>query len=396
MTSAPAWLNEKELQQFFLATREAGGEARAVGGCVRDFLMGIAGGDVDIASTLTPEQTSAIAVKNGWKAVPTGIAHGTVTLVLEKRILEVTTLRRDVETDGRHATVAYTDDWQEDAARRDFTMNALYMDAAGHIDDFFGGKGDLADKRVRFIGDATKRIEEDGLRILRFFRFLASHGVAPADAEALRACHAKREMIAGLSGERIQHEMKKLLRARAPLYALQQLQGIGASALVSGQEWHFPPLEKLLQLEAQHGVEAIPFLRLMAMLPPGKRPEAASWLHARWKLSRQCQHATQYFAATHAPLTTATIKEWLRHEQRPLVIARILLAVVDGTDASALGEYLALARDWPVPTFPVGAKDLIARGMKEGVELGNALRALEARWAESDYALTKEELLAAA
>ena len=216
MTTMPDWLMEKPLQQFFAATRAMGGEARAVGGAVRDGVLGVEAYDVDIASTLLPEQTMQLAADQGWKAIPTGIAHGTVTLVLGERIVEVTTLRRDVKTDGRHAVVAFTDRFEEDAARRDFTFNALYQDSAGALYDYFGGIADLATQTVRFIGDAATRIQEDGLRILRFFRFLATHGKPPADADALAAIGTHKAMIANLSGERIATEMRKITGRRQP------------------------------------------------------------------------------------------------------------------------------------------------------------------------------------
>ena len=212
----PPWLSEVPLQQLFAATRAAGGEARAVGGAVRDWLMGMESADVDVASTLAPEQTIDIAAQNGWKAIPTGIEHGTVTLVLPSRVVEVTTLRRDVTTDGRRATVAFTEDWREDASRRDFTINAMSMDADGTVFDFFDGKNDITQNRVVFIGDAGQRITEDALRVLRFFRFLATHGKPPADAEALASIAAQKSMVESLSGERIANEMRKLLAADAP------------------------------------------------------------------------------------------------------------------------------------------------------------------------------------
>ena len=197
----------------------AGGRpARFVGGCVRDGLLGLdqAGRDLDLATPEPPEQVIALLEAAGLQAIPTGLAHGTVTAVADARRFEITTLRRDVATDGRHASVAFTDDFEADAARRDFTINAMSCDRDGRLFDYFGGRADLAAGRVRFVGPAAARIAEDYLRILRFFRFLAHYGRLPADAEALPACAAAAPAIARLSGERVQAEMRKLLAATDP------------------------------------------------------------------------------------------------------------------------------------------------------------------------------------
>ena len=391
MGNAPHWLQEKTLQQFFAATHAAGGEARVVGGAVRDFLLGREGGDVDVASSLKPEDTMAIAAAAGWKAVPTGIAHGTVTLVLPERVVEVTTLRRDVETDGRHATVAYTDDFAEDAARRDFTMNALSMDAQGSIHDYYRGREDIDARQVRFIGDAATRIAEDGLRILRYFRFMAQLGFA-GDAQALAACEAQRAMVANLSGERIAQEMRKLLVAAAPAEALGQMAGIGLPEYLTESPWYHDHLLQLLALEKAHDMAPSAWVRLLAMIAPEFRTATASWIGERWKLSRNERALLAVLAGQTTTVDAATTKEWLRAHERAVVQQCLLLWAVDtGEDVGAL---LRLAQTWNVPALPVTAKDLIARGHSEGRALGDALRALEERWIKSDYTLSKAELLA--
>lgn len=393
MSNIPSWLSEPELQHLFAASRAMGGEARVVGGAVRDFLLGRAGGDVDIASTLPPESTIAIANAAGWKAVPTGIAHGTVTLVLPTRIVEVTTLRRDVETDGRHARVAYTDDFAEDAARRDFTMNALYMDAEGKLYDYTGGQKDLNTQRVRFIGDAATRITEDALRILRFFRFHATHGAAPIDSEALQACEAERDLIANLSGERIAQEMRKLLVAMDPRDSLQAMSAIGLPEFLTESPWKVDALNGLLAHEREHGLHVDAWVRLLAMIDSRMRMETAYWVGERWKLSRMERSALQLLGQHEIEINPAKVKEWLRAHPRPLVIGKILLAAIDSDEELAIGQLLYLAQDWEIPTFPITAKDLLAHGMKEGKEMGDHLRALEQRWVKSNYQLSKDELL---
>lgn len=389
----PEWLEDVALQQFFSATREAGGEARAVGGAVRDFLMGNEGADVDIASTLVPEKTMEIAASLGWKAVPTGIAHGTVTLVLPTRVVEVTTLRRDVTTDGRRATVAFTDDWREDAARRDFTINAIYMDATGMLHDFHEGTKDIVAHRVRFIGDATARIREDGLRILRFFRFLASHGKPPADAAALAACTAEREMIAQLSGERIANEMRKLLSVPNPAFALRLMTETGVAREVFGAEIQPQRMIRLHMIEAQVDHQASVWARIALLL--GADQKTSQDVVTRWKISRH--EAAQLELLTKLPAFKKDDPQHahtrlLRLHGAPAYMDWLLLhaALQPGVDVVA---YTSLAETFVAPVFPVAAADLIARGMEPGKALGEALALLEKRWEESDYTLTAETLL---
>ena len=390
----PDWLNEAPLRQLLQAIADAGGEARVVGGAVRDHLLGITGGDVDVASTLSPEHVMNIAAKQGWKAIPTGIAHGTVTLVLPTRVVEVTTLRRDVTTDGRHATVAFTEDWREDASRRDFTINALSMDAAGKIYDYFAGQADITAHRVRFIGDAATRIAEDGLRMLRFFRFLASVGKPPADDAALAAIGEKKSMIATLSGERVANEMKKLLNAHNPAYALRLMQSTGTAALVFGQAIEPATMIRLQMLEGQAGYQTSVWARALGLLPHASEAEAGSII-TRWKLSRQ--EAAQLTLLAKLPTVEATAPRHvhtriLRLHGAPAYLDWLLVHAAR-TAGIAIAPYVHLAHDFKPPIFPLTAKDLLARGMKEGKALGDALAAMEQRWEQSDYTLTKEALL---
>ncbi len=411
MSEKPTWLDEASLQQFFAATQAAGGEARVVGGTVRDWLMcfyakasedkgdlspeAVAQGDVDMASTLTPESTLEIAAHYGWKAIPTGIEHGTVTLVLPERIVEVTTLRRDVETDGRHATVAFTNDWQEDAARRDFTVNALYMDADGAITDFFGGQEDLQAQRVRFIGEATARITEDALRILRYFRFLASHGRPPADEDALAAITAHKSMIAGLSGERIANEMRKLLSVVNPAYALRLLKQAGVAPLVFGREIAPQRIIRLQMLERQADYQTSVWARVVLLLQDATEVNV-KWLSERWKLSRH--EAAQLHLLVTLPQFDACAPKHVHTRLLRLYHAPVyldwLLVQAALTPGTYIAPYVALAMDFVAPVFPVTAKDLMGKGMVEGKALGEALAMLEKRWEENNYALSKEQLLA--
>ncbi|MFZ4541460.1 MAG: CCA tRNA nucleotidyltransferase [Rickettsiales bacterium] len=394
MSKQPDWLKEAALQQFFAATKAAGGEARAVGGAVRDWLMGIDGADVDVASTLVPERTMEIAVEQGWKAIPTGIAYGTVTLVLPTRILEVTTLRKDVETDGRHATVAFTDDWKEDAARRDFTINAMSMDAEGNLTDFLGGQEDLKAHAIRFIGDAGTRITEDALRMLRYFRFLATHGRPPADVAALETIAEKKDMVAQLSGERIANEMKKLLSAENPGYALRLFKQAGLAPLVFGREIDPSIIIRLHMLESQADYQVSVWARVLAVLPNISEKDV-QFIAERWKISRY--EAQQLKLLASLPTFDAAAPKHvhtrlLRLHGAPAYLDWLLLQAATGQGVDVM-PFVELAAQFVPPVFPVSAMDLLARGMKEGKALGDRLSQLETAWEESDYALTKEALL---
>ncbi len=393
MSDKPTWLSEAPLQQLLAATKAAGGEARAVGGAVRDWLMGMESADVDVASTLPPEQTMEIAAANNWKAIPTGIDHGTVTLVLPTRVVEVTTLRRDMTTDGRRATVAFTDDWKEDAARRDFTINAMSMDADGEVFDFFNGRKDIEAQRIRFIGDAAARIAEDALRILRFFRFLATHGKPPADVDALAAIAAHKEMLQQLSGERIANEMRKLLAADAPAYSLRLMSEQGVAPLIFGRSIEPSRMIRLQLLEGQADYQTSVWARAAVILSATMAD--AEWLSNRWKLSRS--EAKQLTQLVQMPAFNQSAPRHfhtriIRLHGAPVYLDWLLTQAASGQGVD-VAPYVQLAHAFVPPIFPLTAKDLMARGMAEGKALGDALSALETKWEERDYLITKEELL---
>ncbi|HWK37330.1 MAG TPA: CCA tRNA nucleotidyltransferase, partial [Hyphomicrobium sp.] len=260
------WLRRQETRAVFDALTRDGAEARAVGGAVRNALMGLPVKDVDIATTALPHDVTQLAKRAGLQTVPTGIDHGTVTVIAGKVPFEVTTLRRDVETFGRHARVTFSTDWREDAMRRDFTMNALYVDADGVVHDPLGGYADLAARRVRFIGDARERIREDYLRILRFFRFLAEYGDPTApDPEGLAAVQAERAGLAHLSGERIRAELLRLLGAPGAVPAAAAMRKAGILIPLIGVEGDVVALERLAAIEKHLAHAPDPLLRLAAL-----------------------------------------------------------------------------------------------------------------------------------
>lgn len=395
----PDWLNDSALQQFFAATSAAGGTARVVGGAVRDHVLGLPVREVDIASSLAPEATMNIALQHGWKSIPTGILHGTVTLVLPTRTVEVTTLRRDVETDGRHARIVYTDSFAEDAARRDFTMNALFMDAAGVITDYYHGQADIATRTVRFIGDPAQRIREDALRMLRYFRFIATHGnAAVVDEAMIGVMRTHRVLLDGLSGERIASEMRKLLSAHDPSAALWGMYHSGFDVALCGHRWQMEMLPRLLLLESQHFASLDdcpmrPWVRLLTLLSPAVWGDAMAWLTARYKLSRADQKRLRFLSEEVAGIVMpSAIKQALRYQPREWVLAKLLLAAVL-QPTEGLAELTQLATGWQPISFPVRAADVMAQGMPPGAKLGAVLDRLEALWVASDYQLSNSELL---
>lgn len=379
-----AWMAEAD--PLLAAIEKTGGRARFVGGCVRDAVAGRAVADVDIATDLAPEAVQDALYGAGIKALPTGIAHGTITAIIDRRPFEVTTLRRDVETDGRHAKVAFTDDWAEDAMRRDFTMNALYADADGTLYDPTGGLADLAAGRVRFVGDAAARITEDALRILRFFRFHARFGKGEPDRAGLEACAAAASAIGRLSAERVAQEMRKLAVANAAPQTLWLMAVRGILAHVSPNLGDLDRLERLVAIERELDVpDAV--RRLAALLPGTVKASVA--LADRLKLSAR-ERDRLIGMATPIGQPIAARVELYRRGQEGFRDA-VLLAGANGADWRAA---LAAVEGWPVPSLPVRGADLLAAGLVPGPDLGRRLAEIEQRWIDSGFTLGREALLA--
>jgi poly(A) polymerase len=343
-------------------------EARLVGGAVRDGLMGLPVSDIDVATRLWPFDVMARLKAARIKAVPTGLVHGTVTAVTQGGPVEVTTLRRDVATDGRHAEVVFSDDWQEDASRRDFTMNALYADpVSGEVFDWFGGLADLEARRVRFIGDPLTRIAEDHLRILRFFRFHARFGKGPADGASLTACTRRANDLMALSRERIAAELLKLLAAPQPAPAVRLMIDHGIFAPVLPEIGDAEPLEQLIAREAAAKVAGDPLRRLAALI--GCDTALARDIGARLKLSKN---------ATRRLTTAAT-----RDADRPKALA-YRHGLDSAIDLILLGngplDALDALAGWQRPQLPIGGGVLIARGLAPGPVVATTLTIIEQRW----------------
>lgn len=372
-----------------LLTRALGADAmRWVGGAVRDTLLGVPVKDVDCATTHRPETVIDRCRAAGIRTVPTGIDHGTVTALLEGGPVEITTLRRDVSTDGRRATVAFADDWREDAARRDFTINALYVHPETlAISDWFGGLEDLAARRVRFIGNAEARIREDHLRILRYFRFQARFGDAP-DAEALAACTALAGTLKGLSRERIGGELFAILALPdpAPTVRLMAEAGVLAVILPEAHGRELATLDRVIAAEQAQGAAPDGLRRLAALVPP--IPSLAETIAARLRLSKQ-QRSRLVCAAARQDSDSAAARALAYREGLDCARDRLLLA---GADLAPLG-------DWDVPVFPLKGGAIVARGVAAGPQVARIYQAVERRWVEEGFpdetriaALVDEEL----
>ncbi|MGC4252281.1 MAG: CCA tRNA nucleotidyltransferase [Sphingobium sp.] len=373
-----SWRHRAGLDALLAALEADRGHARFVGGMVRDSLLGLPVNDLDIATTLTPQQVMDRLKAAGIKAVPTGIDHGTVTAVTAGGPVEITTLRHDVSTDGRRATIAYTDDWREDAARRDFTINALYAHPlTGEISDYFNGIGDLEARRVRFIGDASARIAEDHLRILRYFRFLARFGHDDPDAQAYAACVAAANSLMALSRERIADELLKLLAVAAPVAALRLMVdgGILRPVLPEIDAAGVERLAALVEREATCATQPAPLRRLAALLPRDAR--TADAVGARLKLSNKARKrlvaALEVMPQDLPPRTLA----WRIGVES--AVDRILL------DPSAPIAELAALQGWTPPTLPIGGGALIERGLAPGPDVAKALNEVQEIWVAEGF-----------
>lgn len=375
------------LRRVLDAIDAGGAETRVVGGAVRNALMGRPVADIDCATTALPQDVAERARAAGLKAVPTGIEHGTVTVVCDGRPFEVTTLRRDVSTDGRHAEVAFGSDFAADARRRDFTMNALYLDKSGVVHDFAGGLADIAARRVRFIGDAGERIREDFLRIMRFFRFSADYGEGPLDAEGVSACIRERHGLARLSRERVRAELVRLIAARRAVEVVGALADTGIFSLLTAG---VAETGRLARVVARH---ADPLARLIALAVT--IPDDADRLRERLRLSN----------AEHTRLVAAGALIAHLHGRAEMVDARALrrlvvvkglqpvadaLAVVDGEprpgmtdDARAQLDAYASGRETP-PAFPLAGKHVAKAGVPSGPRMGRVLARARDMWLDAD------------
>ena len=402
MTTPPSlanesWLTAEPVQRLLTLLSAGDGEARIAGGAVRNALLGEPIADIDIATTLPPWRVTELVTRAGMSVHATGLAHGTVTVVVheadETHAFEVTTLRVDTETDGRRAKVAFTDDWVADASRRDFTINAMFCDANGTVHDPLGGYDDLVARTVRFAGDPDARITEDYLRILRFFRFHARYGTGEMDAAALKACTKHKKALSNLSGERVRTEILKLLVARNVIETIAVMDRHGIFQCAFPAELRLKPLEQMRDIDAANGLPSDGELRLCVLVDPRKAPID------RLRLSNE-----QRDRILAVPADTS-LSPRLRDSERKIVLyqmgadgyrdaVRCRWALSgDAIDDAGWLALLCLPGDWPVPVFPVKGRDLINRGVTPGPELGDKLQALEDWWMAAGFPDDRNEIL---
>lgn len=411
----PPAMTAPPVRRVLAALAAAGGDARFVGGAVRDLMAGQPSADIDLATTLLPDAVMAAAAQAGIKAVPTGIDHGTVTLVADRVPVEVTTLRRDVATDGRRAVVAFTRDWSEDARRRDFTVNAMSLSADGRLYDPFDGLADLANGRVRFIGDARRRILEDVLRILRFFRFEARIGRGTPDRTALDACRELAERIDSLSGERIRDEFLRILRGPRLTGGdgmILLMADLGVLDHVLGGVVDTGPFDALVAIETGLGIPDPE--RRLAVLTAVCGPAGDSIDHWRRRIER-LRPSNQMLARVAAvaevaprlpalPPTPLAARVAAYRDGVVTTRDRLLAGwargrargITDDTAAAGFRAALAALDGWQQPGLPVGGADLVAMGLKPGPALGQALAELEAWWLDEGFLPDRARCLAEA
>jgi poly(A) polymerase len=386
------WLADAPMQRIFAALGFPEVDVRCVGGCVRDALAARTRGDIDLGTPEVPEAVIKRLEGAGIKVIPTGLAHGTVTALLDGMHFEITSLRRDTSCDGRHAVVEYTTDWREDARRRDFTINAMSLRPPGELFDFFGGAEDVKAGRIQFVGTPADRIQEDYLRILRLFRFHAHFGRAPIDDETLQACARHKESLVTLSAERVTREISKLLMATNPIPSLTAMQACGVLFAVLPEATQLPVLSDLIALEEKLHLPR-DWRRRMAALLANTDARA---LAARLRLSNHDADFLRALLADHPVLDASTalsaLDLVLYRLGREIVLNRCLLAAARAPTPH-WRTILTRAAAWVPRPMPISGDDLLSLGHQPGPAIGTALQAAEELWVTSAFSATRLELI---
>ncbi len=408
--SPQEWMTAAETRAVIAALTAGGAEVRFVGGCVRDALAHRPVKDVDLATPDKPEAVMRLLAAAGIKTVPTGVEHGSVTALIGDKKFEITTLRRDVETDGRHAKVAYTDDWAADADRRDFTINALNATPNGDVYDINDGIADLAHGRIRFVGIAKQRIGEDVLRLLRYFRFFGDYGRPPADADAIAACRSEASKLASLSGERVRDELLKILMVPSPADVAVMMRGLGVFTYILPEAGDVGRLRMLAWLETRaikvESVKADALRRLAALI--GTDAAGAEVAARRLRLSnRDTLHLVTLVAppADISPAMDAAALRRTLYRLGPATVRDLTLlawagelAITPRIPADRTHKWIALLAacdGWKGAVFPLSGIDvMMALGLPEGPRVGELLAAVEAWWEDGDYQASREQCLA--
>lgn len=402
-----AWLKNSDLQSLFSLLNHSGEEARVVGGAVRNSLLGFPVDDIDLATSWNPHEVVVQIKDAGYKVIPTGIDHGTVTVVINSSVFEITSLRADIDTDGRHAKVEFGKDWKVDALRRDFTINALYLTVKGEVIDHVGGLADIEKRVLRFIGEPQERILEDYLRIMRFFRFFAWYGAGRPDSDGLKAVARLKSGLGQLSAERVWAELKKLLSAKDPSRALLWMRQAGVLSLIlpESEKWGIDAVHGLVQAEKDLNWQADALLRLESLVPPDTA--RMNELGKRMKMSNAERARLEAWARLEPikpEMSDMQLRKLLYHSSGKAVTDHIQLAYARARfeamtsdeamiKAGSYARLLEVAQNFKLPVFPVTGSDLLERGFEKGPQLGAALKKLEKLWVESGFQDSREKLL---
>lgn len=397
MPASYPWLDDPNIKRVMTALGAPEVDVRVVGGCVRDALVGRAGGDIDIATPESPDVVQHRLQAAGLKSIPTGIAHGTITALANGQPFEVTSLRRDTACDGRHATVEFTTDWREDASRRDFTINAMSLSPDGKLFDYFDGAADLEAGRIRFVGAARDRIQEDYLRVLRLFRFYARFGRGPIDADTLKACTELKDGLKSLSAERVHQELVKLLAAPNPVLSIEMMQGCGVLGVIAPEATNTKALAALVMLENSLHLSPDWVRRFAALVDA---PLNVGDVAERLRLTNAESDALGFLCASApavAPDMAATGFDLLLYRHgKDAILNRCVLAAARANNPVRWQSLFKRAQAWVHKPMPVTGADVLALGIAPGPAIGHALRAAEERWVASGYKASAQELLESA
>ncbi len=390
------WMTNAQTSAVIAALQAGGFSARFVGGCVRDTLLGRPIRDIDIATDAAPDSIVNCLESSNLRAIPTGIDHGTVTAVSGGSSFEITTLRRDVETDGRHAKVEFTDDWDDDAARRDLTINAISLEIDGTLHDPFGGQADLVAGRIRFVGNAGDRIAEDVLRLLRYFRFYAHYGYPPPDEEALAACRSMASYLPSLSGERVRTELVKLLEAPDPLPTLKLMLGTHVLERILPEARELECLSRLVGIEAANNIDIDPIRRLGALLNADKR--GSEDVSGRLRLSNAERNFLSMLAkdVDSIPQNVVERRRLVYRLGAPSVRELVLIGWARDsrtTRDDGWRDFLHEIDAWSPKKFPVTGSDVLERGVDAGPGVGDFLRIVEIWWVDGNFTASRKECL---
>lgn len=397
-----AWMEKPSTQTVMNALQSDGRDARFVGGCVRDSLIGRSEiSNIDIATPIEPDGVIALLEQAGLRAIPTGLEHGTITTVFEGEIFEITTLRRDIDTDGRHAKIAFSDNWLTDAQRRDFTINAIYCDVKGALYDPFGGSKDLKSGKVRFVGNAEKRISEDFLRILRFFRFYAHFGSNTPDAEAISACTKSAGKLKTLSGDRIRSELIKWLAAHSPIESLKHGTSCGVIANIlnfSPDTSTFSKLETLVS--AEHSLRIPDPVRRLALLMSHIKPSKNTSQHLNFP--RKTKRRLEAMLASTADISPTLDDTAVHREIYRLGVEYVVdVALMNWAQSAAQDDvtwktFIDSVTHWRAPQFPISGQDIVDLGIPPGHQVGQVLNEVEEWWIAGNFQSTRAKILSEA